>query len=68
VAAVSIPRSQELAGVGGRGLVQAFIIDLYAEMNGFPLTIYLLVRLFVLDRGTLSANLWSTLLGIGEPA
>ena len=50
----------------GAGLVQAFIIALYAEMYGFPLTIYLLVRWFGLDRKYLSANLWSTLLGIGE--
>lgn len=48
------------------GLVQAFIIALYAEMYGFPLTIYLLVRFFGLDRGYLDANLWSTLLGIGQ--
>jgi len=50
----------------GAGLVQAFIIALYAEMYGFPLTIYLLVRWFGLDRKYLSTNLWSTLLGFGE--
>jgi methanethiol S-methyltransferase len=48
------------------GLVQAFIIALYAEMYGFPLTIYLLVRFFGLDSPNLNANLWSTLLGMGE--
>ena len=48
------------------GLVQAFFISLYAEMYGFPLTIYLLVRFFGLDSHYLSANLWSTLLGMGE--
>ena len=50
----------------GAGLVQAFIIALYAEMYGFPLTIYLLVRFFGVDRGNLNANLWSALLGMGE--
>jgi protein-S-isoprenylcysteine O-methyltransferase Ste14 len=46
----------------GAGLVQAFIIALYAEMFGFPLTVYLLVRSFGIDREYVSPNLWSTLL------
>lgn len=50
----------------GAGLVQAFIIALYAEMYGFPMTIYLLVRYFGLDKSHLNANLWSSLLGMGE--
>lgn len=48
------------------GLVQAFLIALYAEMYGFPLTIYLLARFFGLDRPDLNASLWSSLLGVGE--
>lgn len=52
----------------GAGLVQAFIIALYAEMYGFPLTIYLLVRFFGLDRGHVNANLWPTLFGMDKDA
>lgn len=50
----------------GAGVVQAFIIALYAEMYGFPLTIYLLARFSGLDRTNLNANLWSSLVGLGE--
>ncbi|RQW84228.1 MAG: isoprenylcysteine carboxylmethyltransferase family protein [Methylococcus sp.] len=48
------------------GVVQAFIIALYAEMHGFPLTLYVLVRFFGLDQTNLNASLWSTLLNLGE--
>ena len=50
----------------GAGLVQAFLIALYAEMYGFPLTIYLVARFSGLDRVDLNASLWSTVLGVGE--
>jgi len=46
------------------GLVQSFIIAFYAEMYGFPLTIYLLARFFGLDlHWTEGGNLWAQLFG-----
>lgn len=49
------------------GLVQAFIIALYAEMYGFPLTIYLLTGFLGIDLPLTgySGHLWATLLGYG---
>ncbi|MBI3144669.1 MAG: isoprenylcysteine carboxylmethyltransferase family protein [Pseudogulbenkiania sp.] len=52
----------------GAGLVQAFIIALYAEMYGFPLTIYLLTGFLGIDLPLTSytGHLWATLLGYGR--
>ena len=51
----------------GAGLVQAFIIALYAEMYGFPLTIYVLTSFLGLEIPGVhySGHLWATLLGYG---
>ena len=51
----------------GAGLVQAFIIALYAEMYGFPLTIYFLTTTLPLEIPLVhySGHLWATLLGYG---
>lgn len=49
---------------GRVGVVQAFIIAFYAEMYGFPLTIYFLTRFFGLDLAwTEGGNLWAQLFG-----
>lgn len=46
------------------GVVQAFIIAFYAEMYGFPLTIYFLARYFGLDlQWGDGGNLWAQLFG-----
>lgn len=51
----------------GAGLVQAFIIALYAEMYGFPLTIYLLTSALRINLPLTgyAGHLWATLLGYG---
>jgi methanethiol S-methyltransferase len=53
---------------GRVGLVQAFIIALYAEMYGFPLTIYVLTTVLGVQIPWLhvSGHLWATLLGFGD--
>ena len=50
------------------GLVQAFIIALYAEMYGFPLTLYLLTGWLGIDIPWLhqSGHLWAALFGWGH--
>ena len=51
----------------GAGLVQAFIIALYVEMYGFPLTIYVVTSFLEIDIPGVhySGHLWATLLGYG---
>ena len=50
------------------GLLQAFIIALYAEMYGFPLTIYVLTSFLGFDIPWLhlKGHLWAALLGFGD--
>jgi methanethiol S-methyltransferase len=49
------------------GLVQAFIIALYAEMYGFPLTLYVVSGFLRLDVPFVheSGHLWATVFGFG---
>ena len=51
----------------GASLVQAFIIALYAEMYGFPLTLYVLTSVLGVEIPfvNMSGHLWATLLGYG---
>lgn len=50
------------------GLLQAFVVALYAEMYGFPLTIYILTSFLDLQIPWLhvKGHLWATLLGLGK--
>jgi len=46
------------------GVLQAFVIAFYAEMYGFPLTIYFLARFFGVDvEWTNGGNLWAQVFG-----
>jgi protein-S-isoprenylcysteine O-methyltransferase Ste14 len=52
------------------GILHAFLTALYAELYGFPLTVYLLTAYFNVDHPWLHirGHLWSSLLGLGDSA
>ena len=70
IALVSWGLYQFLAPAGwrewaGAGVVQAFIIALFAEMYGFPLTVYVLAGQLDLPLTHLTGHVWPAVLGLG---
>lgn len=49
----------------GAGLVQAFIIALFGEMYGFPLTVYILADQLNLPMTHLTGHVWPAVAGLG---
>jgi len=53
---------------GALGVFEAFVVALYAEMYGFPLTIYILSSFFGIKIPFIhfKGHLWATLFGLGD--